>query len=225
MEILNSINAMLIDKLGPLGPLMAVGGLGVLLVLLALPTMLRKQVDPLDKLRQSVRTADQAQKPKGGQALRNGGGVDKLEKFANFLEPQDAEEMGGGAAADDAGRLPLAQRGADLPLRPVRARPRLPRARHDLCDDAVAPGPRQHPGADPLHHHPRWRGLLPAEILGRAPGPGPPAGNPRRLPRRARHDAGLRRGRPVARPVDHPRRQGDPRRLSRARRRVRHGRA
>ncbi|MFC2966471.1 type II secretion system F family protein [Acidimangrovimonas pyrenivorans] len=93
MEYFNAINAMLVDKLGPLGPLIAVGGLGVLLVLLALPTMLRKESDPLDKLRETVKAKEAPQRSKK-EGLRNDGGAsDKLDKFATFLEPQSAEEM------------------------------------------------------------------------------------------------------------------------------------
>ena len=100
MQFLSSINEMLIEKLGPLGPLIAVGGLGLLLVLLVLPSMMKKRVDPLTKFRESTRgtTANlQSRAPKPGKAskksLRIGGGSDKLDKFANFLEPKDEEEM------------------------------------------------------------------------------------------------------------------------------------
>ncbi len=91
MEVLNNLNAMLVNKFGPLGPLFAVGLLGMLLILAVLPTMLHKRPEPFDKLK-AMRTvaADPKQK---GQALRRGEKQDKLQKFANFLEPQDAETM------------------------------------------------------------------------------------------------------------------------------------
>lgn len=89
MPLLDTLNDRLTDALGPLGPLIAVGALGLLLVLITLPVMLRKQVDPLDKLRE---TATQT-RVKGPQALRRDGREDKLQKFASFLEPQDAAEM------------------------------------------------------------------------------------------------------------------------------------
>jgi tight adherence protein C len=90
MELLTSLNQTLIDAMGPLGPLIAVGGLGLLLVLLTLPSMLKKRVDPLDKLRAST-TKPVKEDPK--QALRRGDKVDKLQKFATFLEPQDEKQM------------------------------------------------------------------------------------------------------------------------------------
>jgi len=105
MDFLNNINALLVAKLGPLGPLIAIGGLGLLLILLALPTMLKKQVDPLDKLRESAKEQkkEREQAESKGKALRSGR-VDKLEKFANFLEPQNEKEM-------DAARLRMMRAG------------------------------------------------------------------------------------------------------------------
>jgi tight adherence protein C len=87
--MLDKINTILTDQFGPYGPLMAVGGLGLLLVMLTLPVMLRKEEDPLDKLKASSR----AQIDNSAQKLRSGSGKkDKLEKYSTFLEPQDAEE-------------------------------------------------------------------------------------------------------------------------------------
>jgi tight adherence protein C len=90
MEMLNGINAWLVATLGPLGPLVAVGGLGLLLVALTLPTILQKRRDPLEKLKEEAqlqRAADPAQR------LRVSDRQDKLQKFANFLEPQDEKEL------------------------------------------------------------------------------------------------------------------------------------
>ena len=96
MQFLSDLNTMLTDRLGPLGPLYAVGALGLLLVLLAVPMFLRRQPDPLEKLRESAQSkslsTDRSKTPQR-QALRSGGKGDKLEKFAGFLEPQNAEEM------------------------------------------------------------------------------------------------------------------------------------
>jgi tight adherence protein C len=94
MEIFDRINTLLIEQMGPLGPLYAVGFLGILLVIVAMPTMLKKRVDPLTKLREATRplnaaSARAAQK----KSLRVGSGSDKLDKFAGFLEPKTEEEM------------------------------------------------------------------------------------------------------------------------------------
>ncbi|MBM1221550.1 type II secretion system F family protein [Ponticoccus sp. SC2-23] len=89
MAFMETIETMLVDMLGPFGPLIAVGMLGLILVLVTLPVLLKKQEDPLDKLKASNRTKTTT--PEKAQRLRMGGGKDKLEKYSNFLEPQDVE--------------------------------------------------------------------------------------------------------------------------------------
>ena len=91
MQFLTNLNATLIAHFGPLGPLLAVGLLGLLLIMATLPTMLKKKINPFDKLKVMRGGAAEAKLP--GQALRRGDKVDKLEKFSAFLEPQDAETM------------------------------------------------------------------------------------------------------------------------------------
>ena len=91
MDILTSVNAWLIAQFGELGPLFAVGLLGVLLVSLTLPVFLRRRADPLDKLRKDIQrgTATDARK-----TLRHDSGRGaKLDKYSNFLEPQDEKEL------------------------------------------------------------------------------------------------------------------------------------
>lgn len=87
----DALNQTLIDALGPMGPLLALGGVGIVLIVLALPTMMKREKDPLDRIRQQ-RTG----KVEDVQALRRGGkskGADKLERFAGYLEPKTAEEL------------------------------------------------------------------------------------------------------------------------------------
>ncbi|MGR3454764.1 type II secretion system F family protein [Pseudooceanicola sp.] len=87
---MEAINQLLTEQFGPLGPLYAVGGLGVLLILLTLPVVLKKQVDPIEKLKQQNAPED---KKKGKKdRLRVGAKSHKLEKYSNFLEPQNEEE-------------------------------------------------------------------------------------------------------------------------------------
>ncbi len=91
MEYLVSLNNMLVERFGEMGPLYALGGVGVLLIILTLPTFLRKNIDPLDKLKDSKKSVvvdDDKQ-----QRLRNKSS-NKLDKYATFLEPKDAEELG-----------------------------------------------------------------------------------------------------------------------------------
>lgn len=90
MNPFSAINTMLIDAMGPLGPLIAVGLLGLVLILIALPTMLKKQRDRFSELKASQPGASDRSNPR---ALRRNEKVDKLERFAQYLEPQKAEEL------------------------------------------------------------------------------------------------------------------------------------
>lgn len=81
---------LLTDKFGGYGPLYLVAGIVMALMLLAIPMIVQKREDPLDRLKQSVRSHDAGrQKAK----LRQGTGKDKLEKYSNFLEPQNEDEF------------------------------------------------------------------------------------------------------------------------------------
>ncbi len=94
--MLTTINQMLIDAMGPIGPLAAVGFLGLTLVAATLPIMLKKRVDPFEKLRGSVGTtlaSGNSDLKLTKKTLRQNKGSDKLDKFANFLEPKTEEEM------------------------------------------------------------------------------------------------------------------------------------
>ncbi|MEZ5911458.1 MAG: type II secretion system F family protein [Paracoccaceae bacterium] len=96
MELMNAFTASLVERFGPYGPLIAVGGLGFLLVLLAIPSLFKRGPDPLDKLRESVKgpTSDARKGKKDApKALRQAPASDKLEKYANFLEPKNAEDL------------------------------------------------------------------------------------------------------------------------------------
>ncbi|QFU07402.1 Bacterial type II secretion system protein F domain protein [Rhodobacteraceae bacterium THAF1] len=87
---MDAIIQMLTDQLGPLGPMIALGGIGLLLVLGVLPFALNRRPDPMDKFQQAAKNRNARA---DGVSLRLGGGkVDKLEKYSNFLEPQNAEE-------------------------------------------------------------------------------------------------------------------------------------
>ncbi|WP_108386076.1 type II secretion system F family protein [Yoonia sediminilitoris] len=87
---MEELQTLVTDYLGPFGPLILVGMLGVFLILITLPILLKKEADPLDRLKASTR-----QEVKGkekGEKLRNATSRDKLEKYSNFLEPQNEEE-------------------------------------------------------------------------------------------------------------------------------------
>lgn len=87
---MEAIQTIITDTLGPFGPLMVVGLLGVFLILITLPVLLKREVDPLDKLKASNR--QDTGTPAKGEKLRVPTSKDKLEKYSNFLEPQNAEE-------------------------------------------------------------------------------------------------------------------------------------
>lgn len=78
------------DKFGDATPLVLLCGLGVLLIIGVLPFLLGGKPDPLDKLKASQNA--QATTSKTAR-LRTETKKDKLEKYSNFLEPQNAEEF------------------------------------------------------------------------------------------------------------------------------------
>ncbi|MBL9074725.1 type II secretion system F family protein [Tabrizicola sp.] len=79
----------LTDRFGPMAPLLGVGLLGMLLILLALPVVMKRQRDRFRELKDQVPNTGSEKK----RALRKTEKVDKLEKFAHFLEPQKKEEL------------------------------------------------------------------------------------------------------------------------------------
>ena len=91
MELFARFNTFLTDRFGELGPLLVVGILGLFLILLTLPILLRKQEDPLDKLRDAARGRATPVATGKKQTLRTGSS-NKLDKYATFLEPKDEEE-------------------------------------------------------------------------------------------------------------------------------------
>lgn len=90
MGFLESISQFMTDALGPFGPLIAVGTLGILLVLLTIPILIREANDPLDKIKKASRTGKE---PEQKKKLRSGQRNEKLDKYANFLEPKDEKQL------------------------------------------------------------------------------------------------------------------------------------
>jgi tight adherence protein C len=89
-DLFDSANAFIVAQLGEMGPLIVAGGLGLLLILVALPSMLFKKKDPLDKLKDMRLGNDTVDSP---HALRRGGKDERLDRFAQYLEPQDQAEF------------------------------------------------------------------------------------------------------------------------------------
>jgi tight adherence protein C len=80
----------LTQQFGAMGPVALIGGLGLLLIVATIPFMLNQRQDPLDKLREAAAAGRNTGQP--GKALRASKGNDKLQKYSNFLEPQNEEE-------------------------------------------------------------------------------------------------------------------------------------
>ncbi|WP_373354269.1 type II secretion system F family protein [Pseudoroseicyclus sp. CXY001] len=91
-------------SLGPLAPVVAAGVLGIVLIAVALPFYLKREADPLDRLKESNRAATATAARPTKDKLRTASRTDKLERYSNFLEPKDEEEY-------SASRLKLLQAG------------------------------------------------------------------------------------------------------------------
>ncbi|TDK48038.1 type II secretion system F family protein [Antarcticimicrobium luteum] len=91
MSLFDRINDFLTGQLGEFGPLIVVGVLGMFMILLAVPLLLNQPEDPLKKLKRDTEKA--AAPPAKKKQLRQRGRNEKLDRFATFLEPQDAEEL------------------------------------------------------------------------------------------------------------------------------------
>lgn len=92
MTILEALNLMLTDILGPRGPLIAVLVLALFFGLLIAAGMMARQDDPIEKLKktQSQKAASRATKE---ERLRRKSANAKLDKYKAFLEPQSEAEL------------------------------------------------------------------------------------------------------------------------------------
>jgi len=91
MQFLSNIQAILTDAMGPFGPLIVVGTLGVVLILATIPLLIKDSQDPLERLKKDSR--DNASNAQPKKKLRAGTRNEKLDKYASFLEPQDAKQL------------------------------------------------------------------------------------------------------------------------------------
>lgn len=88
---MDALNTMLIDLLGPAGPLIVVAGLAFLLILASIPLMLSSRPDPMDRLKNNGKATMDAETK---AILRDKRKNAKLNKYAQYLEPKSAEELG-----------------------------------------------------------------------------------------------------------------------------------
>lgn len=93
--MLASLNEFIVSRMGETGPLLIAGGLGLMLIIVTVPFLLRKEPEPFDRLKQQNRAPDRSKErnPRDGDLRRASDRSDKLNKFAQFLEPQDKEQM------------------------------------------------------------------------------------------------------------------------------------
>ncbi|MFW8596199.1 type II secretion system F family protein [Cribrihabitans neustonicus] len=92
MEFLSDINAWLTAQFGAFGPLLALGLGGMFMILLAVPLLLNQPEDPLKKL-QRDNAPESGKKQSKKERLRQANRNEQLQKFATFLEPQNADEL------------------------------------------------------------------------------------------------------------------------------------
>lgn len=92
MNPLSGVATFLTDRFGPLGPVMALALIGLLLILVALPTVMKRRRDRFREIKDARPNAAGADKKKA--LRRTDGRLDKLERFAQFLEPQKKEDLG-----------------------------------------------------------------------------------------------------------------------------------
>jgi len=85
-------NVWLTEQFGDLGPVIVVGVLGILLIVVVLPAVLKPQADPFSKL-QDGDNAEGAGGTRTPRGLRAGGKDDRLDRFSQYLQPQDQEEL------------------------------------------------------------------------------------------------------------------------------------
>ncbi|MEM9871121.1 MAG: type II secretion system F family protein [Pseudomonadota bacterium] len=88
---MDALLAPITDVLGPLGPIVIAGVIGIMMIAVVAIMMFNQPEDPLAKLKKDQKRA--ADGGTGKERLRQGARNEQLERFANFLEPQDVAEL------------------------------------------------------------------------------------------------------------------------------------
>ena len=87
------ISAMLRDQLGPYGPAIGIAAVGLFFVLVLAGFIMSKEEDPLEKLnRREDMARGKGKNLEQAAKLREKARNEKLQRYSNFLEPQDAKE-------------------------------------------------------------------------------------------------------------------------------------
>src|SRR6056297_103891 len=88
---MQAFTAFAVNMFGPAGPMMIIAGLGVMLLLLAIPMFFASRSNPMDRL--DAHAGRKALDDETRAVLRDKKKNEKLNKYAQFLEPQDAKEL------------------------------------------------------------------------------------------------------------------------------------
>lgn len=87
---MDSVMEQITALLGPMGPLLITGALGIVLIVAGGAALFFRPADPLDRLKNQRHGGFQA--PGNAQSLRYDEGADTLDRFAEYLEPQNEAE-------------------------------------------------------------------------------------------------------------------------------------
>jgi len=106
MEMILQIWEFLSAMIGPSAPFFLIGYFGIFLILVALPALMKKEVDQLSRLpaRRGSAAALAGSSDQNTKLRFENGKGEMLDKYSEFLEPQDEEEL-------SAARLKLVQAG------------------------------------------------------------------------------------------------------------------
>ncbi|WP_439124101.1 type II secretion system F family protein, partial [Marivita sp.] len=86
-----AFNQFAYNLLGPAGPMIIIAGLGILLLVLAIPMFFMSRSNPMDRLDANAGRKEIDANTRA--VLREKQKNQKLNKYAQFLEPQDAKEL------------------------------------------------------------------------------------------------------------------------------------
>jgi tight adherence protein C len=198
-------NEWLTSRFGDLAPMIVVGLLGVLLILVVLPALLKPNKDPFNRS-SGKRDGEQTSTSSKPRGLRVGGKDERLDRFSQYLQPQDQDELS--ASQLTMIRAGYRSKGAVQMFHFLQLVGGIGGLVLGTIYLLIAGGGSAQASILTVLL-PGCVGYYAAEILGAAPFAGAPGTDHPGLSRHARPDAGLRRGRPVARPGDQPRGQGD----------------
>lgn len=87
--MIQTLYQLMIDQLGPFGPIIVLGCFGMFIIIMTLPALLAHRADPFDRIKGSNVTVGAANEIR----LRNQEVGSNLDRFAQYLEPQDQKEF------------------------------------------------------------------------------------------------------------------------------------